>query len=130
MDSEQQQHIIIIDKEGKAYMRHAKKICRKLKICRIPFSSEAAIWICRVQVYKSLLRYHKGKIRNRGNLKRAARRCNIPNPLRMSLHKIAMRLEECKRKCLFFHEHGKQFRWKHLKRRKQAALDADNEEVF
>jgi hypothetical protein len=44
-DSERQQHIIIIDEEGKAYMQHAEKICRKLKSCRIPFSPEAAIWI-------------------------------------------------------------------------------------
>ncbi len=129
-DSERQQCIIIIDEEGKAYMRHAKKICRKLKSCQIPFSPEAAIWIRRVQVYRSLLQYHKGKIRNCGNLKRAARRCNIPNPLGMSIHEIAMRLEECKRECLFFHEHGKRYRRKHLETRKKAALDADNKDAF
>jgi hypothetical protein len=58
MDLERQQRIIIIDEEGKAYMRLAKKICRKLKSCQIPFSPEAAIWIRQVQVYRSLLRYH------------------------------------------------------------------------
>jgi hypothetical protein len=62
--------IIAIDKEGKAYMRRAKKICRKIKCCQMPFSPEAAIWIRRVQVYSSILCYHKGKIKNRGNLKR------------------------------------------------------------
>ncbi len=40
-------------------------------------------------------------------MKRAARRCNIPNPLGMSIHEIAMRWEEFKRECLFFHKHGK-----------------------
>jgi hypothetical protein len=50
--------IIAIDEEGKAYMRRAEKICRKIKCCRIPFSPEAAIWIWRVQVYSSILRYH------------------------------------------------------------------------
>jgi hypothetical protein len=88
-ESEQARKVIVIDEEGKAYMRHAKKVCRKLKCCRIPFSPEAAIWIRRVQVYYSLLRYHKGKIRNRGNLKRAARRCNIPNPFNLSIQEIA-----------------------------------------
>jgi hypothetical protein len=63
-------------------------------------------------------------------LKRAARRCNIPNPLGMSIHEIAMRLEECKRECLFFHEHGKRYHWKHLVTRKKAALDADDEDAF
>jgi hypothetical protein len=50
--------IILIDKEGKAYMRRAEKNCHKIKCCRIAFSPEAAIWIRRVQVYYSILRYH------------------------------------------------------------------------
>jgi hypothetical protein len=54
--------IIIINEEEKAHMRRAEKICRKIKCCHIPFFLEAAIWICRVQVYYSLLRYHKGEI--------------------------------------------------------------------
>ncbi len=70
---ERARKIILIDKEGKAYMRRAEKICRKIKCCSIAFSPEAAIWIRRVQVYHSILHYHKGKIKNRGNLKCAAR---------------------------------------------------------
>ncbi len=54
---------IIIDKEGKAYIRRAEKICRKIKCCRIPFLPEASIWICHVQRYYSLLSFHKGKIK-------------------------------------------------------------------
>jgi hypothetical protein len=54
-DEERARRVIIIEKEGKAYLRRADKICRKIKCCRIPFSLEAAIWICRVQVYYSLL---------------------------------------------------------------------------
>jgi hypothetical protein len=34
-----------LDKEGEAYMKHAKKKCRKLKLGRIPFSPEAFLWI-------------------------------------------------------------------------------------
>jgi hypothetical protein len=106
-NGEQARKIILIDEEGKAYMRRAEKICRKIKCCRIPFSPEAAIWIRRVQVYYSILRYHKGKIKNRGNLKRAARRCNIANPLTLSVKEIALRLEACKKECLFYRKHGK-----------------------
>jgi hypothetical protein len=65
------QWVVSIDKEGKAYMQCAKKTCRKIESCQIPFSPDAAIWIRRVQVYYSLLHDQKGKIRNRGNLKRA-----------------------------------------------------------
>ncbi len=62
-EKERTRRVIIINKEGKAYMQQAEKICRKIKCCCIPFSPEAAIWIRHVQVYYSLLRYHKGKIK-------------------------------------------------------------------
>jgi hypothetical protein len=42
-DEERAWRVIIINKEGKAYMQRAEKICRKIKCCRITFSPEAAI---------------------------------------------------------------------------------------
>jgi hypothetical protein len=71
-DSERARRVIKIDKEGKTYMQHMEKICQKIKCCRIPFSPESALWIRQVQVYQLLLRFHNGRIKNRGNLKRAA----------------------------------------------------------
>jgi hypothetical protein len=62
-----------LDKEGEAYMKHAEKKCRKLKLGCIPFSPEVSLWIPQFQVYRSLLRWHAGKIQNRGNLKRTSR---------------------------------------------------------
>ncbi len=47
-DEDQAKKIMIIDEEGKEYMRRAEKICQKIKCCCIPFSPEAAIWIQRV----------------------------------------------------------------------------------
>ena len=58
-----------IDTEAKQFMVHAEKKCRRIKSGRIPFSPDSAIWIRRGQVYRSLLRFHAKKIRNRGNLK-------------------------------------------------------------
>jgi hypothetical protein len=81
-------------------------------------------------VYRSLLRFHKGKIKNRGNLKQAARQCNIPDPLSMSIQEITHRLEACKRECIFYQEHGKQFRRKHLETRKRVAQEKEDEEVL
>ncbi len=101
-DKERARRVIIINEKGKAYMRRAEKICRKIKCCRIPFSPEAAMWILCIQVYYSLLRYHKGKIKNHGNLKRAARRCNIPGPLQLLIQEITHRLEACKKECTFY----------------------------
>jgi hypothetical protein len=45
----------IIDWEGRNYMRHAEKVCRKIKCCCIPYSPEASIWIWRAQVYYSII---------------------------------------------------------------------------
>jgi hypothetical protein len=75
---ERARRVIIIDEEGKTYMQHVKKICRKIKCCQISFLPKASIWIQRVQVYYLLLRFHQGKIKNRGNLKRAARDAIYP----------------------------------------------------
>jgi hypothetical protein len=122
--------VIAINEEGKQYMSHAEKICRKIKCCRIPFSPEASIWICRVQVYYSLLCYHHGKIKNWGNLKRAARRCNIPNPLSLLVQDILTRLKECKFECIFYQEHGQRFHWKHLNDRLKVAQEQEDEEAF
>ncbi len=101
--------VIPINDKGKSYMQHAEKICRNIKCCKILFSPEASIWIRRVQVYHSSLRFHQGRIKNRGNLKRAARRCNIPNPLSLSIPDILASLEACKRECAFYQEHGQRF---------------------
>ncbi len=115
---EMAQKVIKIDKEGKAYMRHAEKMCTKIKSCCIAFLPEASIWIRRVQVYYLLLWYHNEKIKNRGNLKQAARRCNIPNLLSLSIQEFTLCLETCKRECAFYQEHGKRFHRQHLKNRK------------
>jgi hypothetical protein len=68
-----------IDEISKECMIDAEKKCRKLRNGKIPFSPEASIWIKRCQFYRSLLRYWAGKIKNRGNLKRSARRMKIEN---------------------------------------------------
>jgi hypothetical protein len=121
LDSERARRVIKIDEEGKTYMWHVEKICQKIKCCQIPLSPELALWIRRVQVYQSLLRFHKGRIKNKGNLKQATRQCNIPHMFSMSIQEIALRLKECKRECTFYQEHGVRFRRKHLEARKKAA---------
>ena len=62
-----------LDQEWEAYMKHAEKKCRRLKSGWIPFSPEASLWIRQCQVYRSLLRWHNGKLWNYGNLCRTAR---------------------------------------------------------
>jgi hypothetical protein len=73
--------------------------------------------------------FAREKIRNKGNLKWAARRCNIPNPLGLSIAEILLQVEECKRKCQFYQEHGKQFRAKHLTQQLRLAQEKGDEEV-
>lgn len=118
-----------INDERKDYMLSAEKKCRRIKSGRIPFSPQASIWIRRSQVYRSLLRFHAGKIRNRGNLKRAARRCKIHSPFTLSLQEIRLRLRVCKEKCKYFRKHGMKYRRKHLNERLKAAQDREDEEA-
>ena len=118
-----------IDQERKDYMLNAEKKCRRIKSGRIPYSPESSIWIRRSQVYRSLLRYHAGKIRNRGNLKRAARRCKIVNLFGLSLQEIRLRLRVCKEKCKYFRRHGKKYRSKHLHERLKKAQDRADDEA-
>ncbi len=103
-----------LDKEGEAYMKHAKKKCCRLKSGRIPFSPEASLWIRQSQVYRSLLSWHARKVRNHGNLRRTAWRCQINAPFQLTVDDIKLRLWICKEKCDYFWKHGKRHRRQHL----------------
>jgi hypothetical protein len=80
-------------------------------------------------VYWSLLKYHAGRICNRGNLKRMARRCNIPNVMSLTIPKIEMHLKTCITQCDYFRKHGKAYRRKHLYQRLDAAKEKEDEEA-
>jgi hypothetical protein len=108
-------------------MLNAEKKCRRIKSRRISFSAEAALWIRRTQVYRSLLRYHRGLIRNRGNLKRTARRCGIIQCLSIPIEDILQRIKVCVEQCDYFRKHGKQYRQKHLYKCLQNAKDAEDD---
>ncbi|KAL7521202.1 hypothetical protein ACHAWX_005896 [Stephanocyclus meneghinianus] len=109
-------------------MHHAEKHCRKLKSGRIPFSPEAAMWIKRTLCYRALLRYWAGKIKNRGNLKRQARRCKIQDPFSLSIQSVADRLAQCRARCQYFMIHGQRHRRHHLTKRLHAARDRKDED--
>jgi hypothetical protein len=116
-----------LDKEGEAYMKHAKKKCQKLKSGRIPFSPEASLWICQSQVFWLLLWWHAGKIRNWGNLQCMAWRCQINEPFQLSVDNIKLRFWICKEKCKYFQKNGKQHRQQHLNQCLEAAQDWEDE---
>ncbi len=103
-----------IDSELGQYMRHAEMKCCKIKSGRIPFSPEASVWIKQTQVYRSLLKYHDGRIRNRGNLKRSARQCRIIDAMSILQEEINARLNACVKQCDHFRKHGMSYQRKHL----------------
>jgi hypothetical protein len=115
-----------IDKQSKELMLNAEKKCRRIKSGRIPFSPEAALWIRRSQVYRALIRYHDGLIRNRGNLKRTARRCGIERCFELSTEDILFRLKACTQKCDYYRRNGKHYRRKHLNDCLARARDKDD----
>ncbi len=118
-----------IDRELGQYMRHAEKKCRKIKSGRIPFLPEACGWIKRTQVYRLLLKYHEGRIRNRGNLKRSAWRCGIVDAMSILHEEINARLNVCIKQCNHFCKHGMSYRRKHLQRRLTAAREKEDNEA-
>ena len=118
-----------IDRGATACMRKAEKKCRRIKSGRIPFSPESSVWIRRCQVYRSVLRFHAGKIKNRGNLKRAARRCGLKRVLCIPINEIRSRLKQAKSKCKYFRKHGGRYRKKHLNNRLSAARLRQDEEM-
>jgi hypothetical protein len=81
LQAKKEHRVCAINRVGKEFMMPAEKVYRKIKCCRFPYLPEASIWIRCAQVYYSLLKYHKGNVKNIDNLKRVARRCNILNPL-------------------------------------------------
>jgi hypothetical protein len=48
----------------------------------------------------------------------------------MSIQEITHRLKACKRECIFYQEHGKQFRRKHLENRKKVVQNEADKEAF
>ena len=64
-------------------MAHAENKGKKIKSGKIPFSPDSILWIKRWQTYLTLMGYHAGNKTNKGNLKRAARRVGIRNPIQL-----------------------------------------------
>jgi hypothetical protein len=104
----------------------AKRKCWRIKTGRIPFSPEAALWLKQTQVYQSLLKYHAGRIKNRGDLKQAAWRCRIEDAVFISQGEINARLRTCIERCKHFQNHGQSYRQKHLQRNLAAAKEKDD----
>jgi hypothetical protein len=48
----------------------------------------------------------------------------------MLIQEIAHRLEACKKKCVFYQEHRKRFRRKHLEKRRQIAKEEEDKDAF
>ena len=66
------------DVETTQYMANAEAKYRKMKSGRIPFSPESSLWIKRCELYRSILRFHAGKIKNKSYYKHTARQCKLP----------------------------------------------------
>jgi len=117
-----------VDESSIQFMKHAKK-CRRLKSGCICFSPESVIWIKREQIYKSLMEYQLGRNKNRGNLKRAARKQGIKEPFQITMAELKARLEVCDERNNYFREHGPQYQKKHLLKRVEIARQEGWDEV-
>jgi hypothetical protein len=98
-----------LDKQGRDIMLNTEKKCHRIKPGRIPFLPEAALWIRRTQVYRSLLRFHNRHIQNRVNLKEPLRQCGIEHCFNLKVEEILLRLQVCIQKCNYFRKNVKQY---------------------
>ena len=71
----------ILDKEMTELMLSSEKECRKLYAGHYEFSPDIQIWISQCHAFRQLIQERQGKCKNRSNLKRLAKRCNIPDPM-------------------------------------------------
>ena len=79
----------LISKTGSAPVRWTRGLpvmqCRKLNAGHYEFSPQVKEWLDRYHAFRALLRLKSGKkVRNKGNAKRFAQRCGIPNPMQHS----------------------------------------------
>ena len=102
-----------VDKDSLQFMIHTAKKCRKLKNGRICFSPKLVIRIKRKQIYNSLLQFKLEKNKNRGNLKRAARRNGIQRPFQISTEELKICLEMCNERNNYFRKNRSRYRKKH-----------------
>jgi hypothetical protein len=110
-------------------MKHAENKCPQIKLGQIPFSPEASLWIHQCQVYRSILRWHAGKICNQGNLKRTTQRCRIKGPFFLLIEELKLRIGICKQKCDYFRKYGKRHRQQHLDQCLEAAKDRADDDA-
>ncbi len=122
--------MIIIVEEGRAYMHHAEKKMQKNKMLSHPLLAGGFNLDTPCPGIILAASVSQKEDENPWKLKKAARRCNIPNPLSLSIQEIKLHLQACKRECASYQEHGKRFRRQHLKNRKRIALEQEDEEAF
>ncbi len=110
-------------------MHHAERKYQQIKSGRTPFSPEAALLLKQTQVYQSLLKYHAGRIKNRGNLKQATWRCGIEDAISISQGEIKARLRTCIKSCDHFQKHGQLYRQQHLQQHLAATKEKEDKEA-
>ncbi len=75
------------------------------------------------------MEYNLGRNKNRGNLKRAARRQGITNPFQILIAEQKTRLEVCKEQNNYFRKNGPRYCKKFLCQRAELAREDEQEEV-
>jgi hypothetical protein len=68
-------------------------------------------------------------MKNQGNLKRVARRCNILDTMSLSIKEIYLRLKACVNLCDHSRKHGKYYWHKHLYCRLETVKEKEDEEA-
>jgi hypothetical protein len=76
-------------------MLASEKWCNKFCDGCIKFSPVTGIWICHLQAYRWVQKFHENKVAHGGNLFRTCRCLNIPSLLVLTPTQVILNVNEC-----------------------------------
>ena len=117
-----------IDKQITELMTCAEKRCRMLFKNDYEFSPNVRYWIERGRAIRALIKLKLGRECNAGNVKRAARRAGIENPLSCDRRELHDLYHACKQRCKEMLASSPWLRKQFLNRKLQDALDEGKQE--
>ena len=85
------------DREVTRLMLGLEKRCNKFRDGSIELSPVIGLWIRRIQVYRWIRRYHKGRVGHAGDLFWACRQLFVSPPTSLSPDQVTACEEDCKR---------------------------------
>lgn len=117
------------DNELGDFMASAEEECTKFQSSLIEYSPTVGLWLKRRTILKWILRWHDGQVPDDRNLKRAAARNGIEDPLTSSREDIEARLVACIGHLMELRKIAPELRRKHMRACLVKAIERGDEDA-